>query len=107
MFDLFDVDGSKLISLDEFVNNSEWEDMFHMKDNAFSMFHKMDKNGDGYVSFMELMAVTFPLASRQQLKVGSVGFIRVVTVLIFATRQCARWCHESQAFSATPVIRVV
>ena len=69
MFDMFDVDNSKFISLDEFVNNSEWGDLFHMKDNAFSMFHKMDRNGDGQLSFMELMTVTFPLASAQQLKV--------------------------------------
>jgi len=78
MFDMFDVDNSKFISLDEFVNNSEWENMFHMKDNAFSMFHKIDRNGDGQVSFMELMAVTFPLASNQQLKVWKAAFVHYI-----------------------------
>lgn len=31
MFDVFDSDNSKSISLDEFMNTSEWSDVFHMQ----------------------------------------------------------------------------
>ena len=51
-----DKDGSGQIDLDEFLLSEEDS---HMSDHMASMFHAMDQDGDGNVSFLFVLAFVF------------------------------------------------
>ena len=67
LFNEIDDDASGQIDVDEFVNSTALQGS-HIFMNAASMFNSIDRDESGTISFGELLAVSFPSASSENVR---------------------------------------